>query len=571
MQRKHPPDELLIHLENRIEEILLVSYLLGFLHVEEKVLQKINFADFSYSYAVEDLANRTSLDPEEYKQLKDSLKVANFTVSRLTAYDAIGRVKKKLLSAIPEGMTIQQFIREIGEDEVIKAAGFHTTNPWYWETVFRTNVQSAYMAGRFRAIEKYAEHIPYLEYVAILDERTTPICEHYHGIIRPVSDPIWNEISPPNHFNCRSVVRPVTRHEAETEKTRITPDDEIEKLPKPQEGFRSNPWYEWTAFKIPKDLQERLEKYDLLEKAEEVAQKARKSQAALTDAKLKQRILSSETTKKLFGSEAYQHVTHVAWSSTAKLRGYYQPDFEKPLIRYSTVYLKPGWEGIKQLETGAIKISDLSQKAKGAILGTTRTFLHELLHATGDIDDLRTYVKLSALKNHYRGLTEVLTQLASQEYAADFARVMGWHNTAALIESITPEDFIISGYDEAMFVLRRMLQKAAKYTGETTKSYLKPLVTRIQYRPQEVFGQILLDYLRATASSTIEKQINKLILRHSKDVVTDTLVSLLRDYGIAHSYKGETYLKLEKMLRDKKKVKALIDDLSANLKLLESY
>lgn len=68
-----------------------------------------------------------------------------------------------------------------------------------------------------------------LEYSAILDNVTTEICQDLDGDTWAVNDPLWDTYTPPNHYNCRSIVIPVTI------------DDTWEPSPKPdvlpQKGF----------------------------------------------------------------------------------------------------------------------------------------------------------------------------------------------------------------------------------------------------------------------------------------------------------------------------------------------
>jgi uncharacterized protein with gpF-like domain len=49
-----------------------------------------------------------------------------------------------------------------------------------------------------------------LEYSAILDSRTTEVCKSLNGRQYKKDDSVWNSITPPNHFNCRSVLIPIT-------------------------------------------------------------------------------------------------------------------------------------------------------------------------------------------------------------------------------------------------------------------------------------------------------------------------------------------------------------------------
>lgn len=102
------------------------------------------------------------------------------------------------------------------------------------ETVIRTNMFEAINEARFDAFTDPVldNFVTAMQYSAILDSRTTTICEHMDG--RTYSNDQWEgELRPwvpPNHFNCRSLLIPVT----ELDESELTQD-----LPRvePQEGF----------------------------------------------------------------------------------------------------------------------------------------------------------------------------------------------------------------------------------------------------------------------------------------------------------------------------------------------
>jgi len=53
---------------------------------------------------------------------------------------------------------------------------------------------------------------PYIEayqYQAIMDDVTTEFCAEHDGQVIRADDPDLQRISPPNHFNCRSVLVPI--------------------------------------------------------------------------------------------------------------------------------------------------------------------------------------------------------------------------------------------------------------------------------------------------------------------------------------------------------------------------
>ena len=246
----------------------MLSVLLGMLHVKEKEAQTQFFSDdfdVTFQEAVEFMKERLALTPEEFYELDAKARFRAFTVARLTGLDAIERVKEKLTKAIEEGKTIKEWIEEMGEDEILKAVGFHQQNPWYLETVYRTNISTAYNAGRMMQIKRSKERIKYLEYVAIEDSRTTPICRRLDGTRLPPDDPFWSIYTPPNHFRCRSTVRAIFKG---TEEARRVKERKPEELPELPEGFSASPVESW--WKVVESMKRRLEKYG---RAEEIKEK----------------------------------------------------------------------------------------------------------------------------------------------------------------------------------------------------------------------------------------------------------------------------------------------------------
>jgi SPP1 gp7 family putative phage head morphogenesis protein len=82
----------------------------------------------------------------------------------------------------------------------------------YLDTLSRTNLFEAMNEARFAEFTdpELGDFVQALEYSAILDERTTEICEALNGKVFAADSPEWDAIRPPNHFNCRSVLVPIT-------------------------------------------------------------------------------------------------------------------------------------------------------------------------------------------------------------------------------------------------------------------------------------------------------------------------------------------------------------------------
>jgi len=85
----------------------------------------------------------------------------------------------------------------------------NTYDQWnddWGKTEYNTAIGQAQMASKWNEIEKQKDVLPLLRYSAVLDENTSDICAPLDGIVAHVDDPIWDSITPLNHFNCRCIL-----------------------------------------------------------------------------------------------------------------------------------------------------------------------------------------------------------------------------------------------------------------------------------------------------------------------------------------------------------------------------
>jgi SPP1 gp7 family putative phage head morphogenesis protein len=82
----------------------------------------------------------------------------------------------------------------------------------YLDTLSRTNLFEAMNEARYAEFTdpELGGFVVALQYSAILDDRTTDICQALNGQTYAEDSDVWDQYRPPNHFNCRSVLIPVT-------------------------------------------------------------------------------------------------------------------------------------------------------------------------------------------------------------------------------------------------------------------------------------------------------------------------------------------------------------------------
>jgi SPP1 gp7 family putative phage head morphogenesis protein len=169
--------------------------------------------DSATEAAIAFLRDKLLLPDEEFYALEERARVRAFTVSGVADLDVMGQVWEAVSSAVENGDTFEEFYANVSES---LSSSWGGEIPGRIETIFRTNVQSAYSAGRWQhnsSDEVRATH-PFLRFVAILDGRTTDICEELHGTTLPADDDFWTDHQPPLHHNCRSDVQALTEDEA---------------------------------------------------------------------------------------------------------------------------------------------------------------------------------------------------------------------------------------------------------------------------------------------------------------------------------------------------------------------
>ena len=169
---------------------------------------------------------RAELPAKEQKMTKNYLlgstaKTERFLSSKSlkATNDLSGSVQSQvhniLFNAIQYDQTLKQTLDALASAPEITdalptydAAGKAVNVPARLETIARTNITSAVNLARqdFFGSPELKGFVQAYEYSAILDDRTTEVCQHLNGkIMRDFS-----YYTPPNHFNCRSILIPIT-------------------------------------------------------------------------------------------------------------------------------------------------------------------------------------------------------------------------------------------------------------------------------------------------------------------------------------------------------------------------
>ena len=176
----------------------------------------------------------------DWQDMLDDAHATAHTVAKTAGMDVADDIYRAINKALANGQTLAQFEAELtpvlqskgwwGKKEVANPdTGEMQTvqlgSPHRLKTIYLTNTQSAYMAGRYVEMMDSLDTHPYWEYVAVNDNRTRDTHRLMHGRVYEATDPIWNTMYPPLDYRCRCRVKPLSESRGER---RVLPRAELE-------------------------------------------------------------------------------------------------------------------------------------------------------------------------------------------------------------------------------------------------------------------------------------------------------------------------------------------------------
>jgi hypothetical protein len=169
--------------------------------------------------AAKDLAERGLFTREQFDALDAAARDEAFTVAGIEAETTLGKIRDALSETIATGASKPEFLRRV--EESVGEGTF--LGDAHAETVFRTNVQTAYSRGMDEILNHpvITDEFPYEQILPILDNRVRPWHARLSkyglngtGIYRR-DDPIYQQFfKPPSDYNCRCARNPLTLEQA---------------------------------------------------------------------------------------------------------------------------------------------------------------------------------------------------------------------------------------------------------------------------------------------------------------------------------------------------------------------
>ncbi|MDI3480800.1 MAG: hypothetical protein PWQ97_455 [Tepidanaerobacteraceae bacterium] len=204
---------------------------------------KQGFDDEWLKDVIEYFKNKIPMNSAEFYKLAQDVRVNAFTISHITLLDVLKDLQNELTKAISQGLTLDDFKKN--SKDILQRRGWTGPLPYKADNVYRTNIQTAYMVGRWKQMTDPAviRHRKYWMYDAINDTRTRPTHLAMDGKVYPAEHPVWDQWYPPNGFRCRCSVISLT--EEDVKRMGLDVDESMPVLAGtpllPDKGFATNP------------------------------------------------------------------------------------------------------------------------------------------------------------------------------------------------------------------------------------------------------------------------------------------------------------------------------------------
>lgn len=208
---------LLSHLQGQLATIMLTGHLAGMRRAVLSLRQKPKSLWLSndnatlelsvFSNVLKYLTNKVSLDLNSLQKQYDTLALKVLSSASDNINNELAKTVNELISG---GAHVREAKQILGAK--FDQLGLKPASKSQLETIFRTQTQIAFSAGKYRA-ERGTPHIEKelwgYKYVTAGDDRVRPTHDALEGVTLPKDHPFWTMFYPPNGWNCRCQAIPL--------------------------------------------------------------------------------------------------------------------------------------------------------------------------------------------------------------------------------------------------------------------------------------------------------------------------------------------------------------------------
>jgi len=197
-----------------------------------------------FEEAIEDIIKRHPEVAPGWEATQEAYLKGGFAIARSSSDKITAHVQGTIAKSMREGLSPSEATRRILDKIREGDPEEFTFSRSYAETVYRTNMASAYTRGRIEQAKDpvFRRQIGAWRYVTAGDVDVRDNHQAAHKFVAATEDPVWDDLRPPLGYNCRCALELVGRREA-LRRGVVTEDGfRAQRVPSgagPDEGFRT--------------------------------------------------------------------------------------------------------------------------------------------------------------------------------------------------------------------------------------------------------------------------------------------------------------------------------------------
>ena len=158
--------------------------------------------------------------------------MAQFWITDIVETDLLKQVKNDVVAGILNKSSEQEIMAMVRKTFESYGANPELVDPARVKVIVRTNTTRAIAESRKLAFTdpEAAEAFPAMMLSVVMDDVTTDICSSVDGFVARVDDPIWDSMTPPLHYNCRTTLLSVPMREYEEVGSSEPPTEALEEM-----------------------------------------------------------------------------------------------------------------------------------------------------------------------------------------------------------------------------------------------------------------------------------------------------------------------------------------------------
>lgn len=154
--------------------------------------------------AVEYFQSKKIIRKKAFEKLRREARAGAFTVGGVYKEQVLQGFRDEIRISLEQGRTQAATINRF--QQILAGAKHKQLGEFHLETVFRTNMQTAYGVGRRQGLEEVKDDLPFWRYNAVMDDRTRPKHAALSGVVLSANHEFWDTHFAPWDFNCRCTI-----------------------------------------------------------------------------------------------------------------------------------------------------------------------------------------------------------------------------------------------------------------------------------------------------------------------------------------------------------------------------